>query len=144
MRVRDGIQVSPDLEIPRSELDYRATRAGGPGGQHVNKTSSRIELTWNVESSRAITEEQRSRLRDKLGGRMDAGGSIRIVASDSRSQSQNREEADRRLAELVRRALIVPKKRRKTRPTRSSVEARLRSKREASEKKRERRRQDFD
>jgi len=110
----------------------------------VNKTSSRIELTWNVESSRAITEEQRSRLRDKLGGRMDAGGSIRIVASDSRSQSQNREEADRRLAELVRRALIVPKKRRKTRPTRSSVEARLRSKREASEKKRERRRQDFD
>jgi len=140
----EDLEVSPQLVIPRSELDYRATRAGGPGGQHVNKSSTRIELTWNVETSRALTEEQRSRLRDKLGGRMDAEGSIRVVASDSRSQSQNRDQAERRLADMIRRALIVPKSRRKTRPTRASVEERLHSKRKASEKKRHRRNQEFD
>jgi len=133
-----------DLLIPRAELEFRATRAGGPGGQHVNKSSTRIELTWNVETSRAPSDAQRARLRDKLGGRMDSAGSVRVVASDSRSQSQNREEAERRLAELIRRALVVPKSRRKTRPTRASVEDRLRSKRKASDKKRERRRQEFD
>ena len=138
------MQVDPDLVIPRTELEFRATRAGGPGGQHVNKTSTRIELTWNVETSRVLTDEQRSRIRDKLGGRMDAGGAIRVVASDSRSQTQNRAEAERRLAELVRRALIVPRKRRKTRPTRAAVEQRLRGKKKKSEKKRDRRLQEFD
>ena len=140
----DGLEVQPDLVIPRSELEYRATRAGGPGGQHVNKSSTRIELTWNVEASRALTEDQRTRLRNRLGGRMDGSGTIRVVASDSRSQTQNREEAERRLTELIRRGLIVPKARRKTRPTRSSVEKRLQSKKQAADKKRERRRQDFD
>ena len=140
----DRLPISNELSIPRSELTYRATRAGGPGGQHVNKSSTRIELTWNVETSRALTDDQRNRLRDKLGGRMDVDGDIRVVASDSRSQTQNREEAERRLADLVRRALIVPKKRRKTRPSLSSVEKRLRTKRKTSEKKRDRRSQDFD
>jgi len=140
----DGLEVQPGLVIPQSELAFRATRAGGPGGQHVNKSSTRIELVWNVETSRTLTDEQRSRLRDKLGGRLDGSGSIRVVASDSRSQARNREQAERRLTELVRRALAVPKKRRKTRPTRSSVEHRLHSKRQAADKKRERRRQDFD
>jgi len=132
------------LEIPRSELTFRATRAGGPGGQHVNKTASRIELTWNVETSRALSEEQRSRLRDKLGGRLDSSGAIRVVASESRSQVRNRDDAEQRLIQLLRRALVVPKKRRPTRPSRASVKSRLESKRKLSDKKRERRTQDFD
>lgn len=138
------LEISPDLSIPRRELEFRATRAGGPGGQHVNKSSTRIELTWNVETSAAISDEQRTRLRDKLGGRMDADGFIRIVASDSRSQTRNRESAERRLADTIRRALVVPKTRRKTRPTRAAVEERLRTKKKLSHKKRERRTQDFD
>ena len=140
----DGLRIAPDLVLPRGELEYRATRAGGPGGQHVNKSSTRIEVTWNVETSPTLTEDQRRRLRDKLGGRMDGTGTVRVAASDSRSQAQNRQHAERRLAELVRRALVVPKVRRKTRPSRSSVEERLRSKKKTGEKKRERRRQDFD
>src|SRR4051812_26872017 len=114
----DELVVSGDLSIPRAELEVRATRAGGPGGQHVNKSSTRIELTWNIESSRVLTDEQRNRLRDKLGGRMDGSGSIRVVASESRSQARNREDAERRLAALLKRALVVPKARRKTRPSR--------------------------
>jgi ribosome-associated protein len=140
----DELVVSGDLSIPRSELEVRATRAGGPGGQHVNKSSTRIELTWNIESSRVLTDEQRNRLRDKLGGRMDGSGSIRVVASESRSQARNREDAERRLAALLKRALVVPKARRKTRPSRSAVEKRLRSKKKTSEKKRDRRLQELD
>lgn len=143
-RRTDALEVSSELAIPRSELDFRASRAGGPGGQHVNKSSTRIEVTWNVETSRALTDEQRERLRDKLGGRMDAEGFIRVVASESRSQTRNREDAERRLAETIRRALVVPKLRRKTRPTRGAVQKRLDTKKKLSEKKRERRAQDFD
>ena len=80
----------------------------------MNKTSSRVEIFWNVLGSRALTDEQRARLREKLASRLTTEGSIRVVASDMRSQSRNRELAEERLADLVRRALIVPKKRRAT------------------------------
>jgi ribosome-associated protein len=136
--------VNSELRIPREELAFRASRAGGPGGQHVNKTSTRIELVWSVRGSRALSEEQRSRLAVKLATRLDSEGILRIVASDSRSQTRNRDVAEDRLARLVRLALAVPKIRRKTRPTRGGVEKRLQSKRELSEKKRERRVNDFD
>jgi ribosome-associated protein len=136
--------VSPELRIPRDELSFRASRAGGPGGQHVNKSSTRIELIWNVRSSRVLAAAQRSRLTSKLATRLDSEGILRIVASDSRSQARNRDAAEDRLARLVRLALAVPKPRKKTRPTRGGVEGRLRSKRELSEKKRDRRVSDFD
>ena len=136
--------VSPELRIPRDELSFRASRAGGAGGQHVNKSSTRIELIWNVRSSRALAAAQRSRLTTKLATRLDSEGILRIVASDHRSQTRNRDAAEDRLARLVRQALAVPKPRKKTRPTRGGVEGRLRSKRELSEKKRERRVSDFD
>ena len=131
--------VSPELRIPREELSFRASRAGGPGGQHVNKTSTRIELVWSVRGSRALTEEQRSRLAVKLATRLDTEGILRIVASDSRSQTRNRDVAEDRLARLVRLALAVPKTRKKTRPTRGGVEKRLQSKHARSETKRARR-----
>jgi ribosome-associated protein len=130
--------VSPELRIPRDELSFRASRSGGPGGQHVNKTSTRIELIWNVRTSRALSEEQRSLLTAKLATRMDSEGEVRIVASDHRSQTRNRDAAEDRLSRLVRAALAVPKARRKTRPTRSGVEKRLQSKHAHSKIKRAR------
>ena len=136
---RNLLAVNESLSIPRTELDVRVSRSSGAGGQHVNKTSSRVEIFWNIVGSRAISEEQRARLREKLASRLTTEGSIRVVASDMRSQSRNRELAEERLAEMVRRALIVPRKRKATRPTRAAKEARLDSKKRHSTKKRDRR-----
>ena len=120
-----GWRITPEVSIPWDELEFRATRAGGPGGQHVNTSSTRIELHWNVVASKVLNSAQRARLRDKLATRLSAGGSLRVVAASRRSQWQNREEALERLRELVARALVVPKRRVKTKPTRASKEARL-------------------
>ena len=136
----DGIVVSPTLTIPASEITFRATRAGGPGGQHVNTSSTRIELLWDVTRSTVIGEDVRARLLEKLASRIDASGMVRVVASDRRSQSQNREAAAERLAKLVRQALVVPRKRRPTRPTAASKEQRLAEKKRRGERKRDRRR----
>jgi ribosome-associated protein len=125
-------------------LTVRATRSGGPGGQHVNTSSTRIEVVWNIDSSSALDDVQRARVRERLGARVDAAGNVRVVASDSRSQRRNREEAEARLAALIRRALAVPKQRRATRPTASSVPARLYEKRRRSRAKAERRRRPHD
>jgi ribosome-associated protein len=136
--------VDDSLSIPRSELDVRVSRASGAGGQHVNKTSSRVEIFWNIPGSRALGDEQRVRLLDKLSSKLTTEGSIRVVASDMRSQSRNRDLAEERLVETVRRALIVPRKRKPTRPTRAAKEARLDSKKRHSDKKRKRQDQPFD
>jgi ribosome-associated protein len=136
---RNLLAVNESLSIPRTELDVRVSRSSGAGGQHVNKTSSRVEIFWNVVGSRAVSEEQRARLREKLASRLTTEGSIRVVASDMRSQSHNRELAEERLADLVRRALVIPRKRRATKPTRAAKEARLDSKKRHSTKKRDRR-----
>ncbi len=139
----DRLVVNERVAIPRSELVYRASRSGGPGGQHVNTSSTRIELLWDFARSRALDDESRSRIAEKLAGRLDAEGKLRVVASDRRSQQQNREAADDRLAELIRRALVVPKARKKTKPSRAAKEKRLEEKRHRAERKR-RRRPDFD
>lgn len=134
-----ALVVAADLIIPRHELTFRASRAGGPGGQHVNTSSTRVEVLWNVAASRMITADQRLRLQDKLASRIDADGNVRVVGSAFRSQARNRDDAERRLAALVRRALVVPKARKRTRPSRTAVEKRLREKKRSSERKRERR-----
>ncbi len=131
-----ALRVTDQLSIPRDELTVRASRAGGAGGQHVNTLSTRIEVVWGVASSRALDEAQRSRLLAKLASRLDADGRVRVVSSARRSQRQNLEAAEDRLAELVRRALAVPKRRVATRPTRGSVERRLDEKRRRAERKR--------
>ncbi|GLC27888.1 alternative ribosome rescue aminoacyl-tRNA hydrolase ArfB [Roseisolibacter agri] len=136
----DVLIVSPALAIPRAELDAKATRAGGPGGQHVNTSSTRIELRWNVRTSRAPSDAQRERLLERLASRLDADGNIRVVASEHRSQRQNRDAAEGRLANLVRAALVVPKVRRATKPSRAAKAKRLDEKKKHSDKKRERRR----
>lgn len=133
------LNVTPALSIPRAELQYRATRSGGPGGQHVNTSSTRIELLWDLEGSNAVTDDQRALIRRKLAARLDADGMVRVVASDQRSQLQNRQSADERLASLVRHALVVPKKRKATKPTKASKERRLSEKKKNSDRKRNRR-----
>lgn len=135
----DPLIINPAVAIPRTELGVRASRAGGPGGQHVNTSSTRVELTWNVRQSAALSDVQRARLLQALTSRLDGEGAIRVVASDTRSQRQNRDLAEQRLAELVRRALVVPRKRKATKPTRASVERRLDGKKRSGTKKRERR-----
>ena len=139
-----GVTIRESLTIPDSELDAKATRSSGAGGQHVNKTSSRIELTWNIRDSRVLTDEQRSMLMERLASRISTDGAIRIVASEMRSQKQNRERAEIRLAETVTRALTPRKKRKPTRRPRSADEARLASKKLQSKKKRDRRRDTAD
>lgn len=139
-----ALVVDRSLSIPAFELTFRATRAGGPGGQHVNASSTRVEVLWNIERSGVLSEPQRALLREKLRARLDARGNLRVVASAHRSQTRNRADAEERLAALVRRALMVPKTRKKTRPGRAAVQSRLDSKRIKSEKKRQRRDRDFD
>ena len=137
---KDGVlDVAEGVAIPRWELEYRATRAGGAGGQHVNTSSTRIELLWNVARSTALDDERRARVAARLATRIDGEGWLRVVSSARRSQQQNREAAEARLVELVRGALVVQKRRRPTKPTRASKEERIREKRKRSETKRMRR-----
>jgi len=141
---REALVVTSSLTIPRAELLFRASRAGGAGGQHVNTSSTRIELLWDLTRSASVTDDQRERLLSKLAARLDAEGFVRVVASARRSQQQNREEAEQRLAQLVRQALVVPKTRRKTKPGRAAKEKRLSEKRRHAERKQNRRQRDFD
>ncbi len=133
------LEVNPDLSIPLSELEYRATRSGGPGGQHVNTSATRIEVVWDVAASQALSDEQRARLLARLSSRLDSEGKLRLVASDRRSQLQNRESATERLRDIVARALVVPKKRRKSAVPRAEKKRRLEAKRRRAEIKARRR-----
>ena len=136
---QSGLRINGSVVIPLSELVVRATKSGGPGGQHVNTSSTRVEVVWNVRTSSALTGAQRFRALTMLATRIDGEGNLRVVASDTRSQRQNRSLAEERLAEVVRRSLVVPKVRRRTKPTRSSVENRLTEKKRQAGKKRDRR-----
>jgi ribosome-associated protein len=128
------------LAIPLSELSFRASRSGGPGGQHVNTSSTRVELWWDLVRSPSLTEEQRAHLRARLRSRLTEDGLLRIVASSTRSQAQNKAEAIRRFQEVLAQAIVVPRRRRPTKPSRAVKERRLARKRKQSERKRERRR----
>lgn len=136
MAGRDLIEINGSVGIPATELVYRASRASGPGGQHVNTSATRIELTWNIAASPSIDEDQRSRLLEKLRNRIDSEGVLRLTAAGSRSQARNKQEVTERFRSLVRDALRVPKPRRRTRPRRAAKEARLLAKRRRSEIKR--------
>lgn len=140
----DLVIVTARVHVPRSELEFRASRAGGPGGQHVNTSSSRVELRWNIPASSALTTEERGRVVRKLGRRVDSSGIFRIVSDGRRSQLQNREAAVVRFQELVAAALAVPKARKPTRPTKASKERRLTAKRHRTLQKARRRRPNDD
>lgn len=110
-------------------MSFRATRAGGPGGQHVNTSSTRVELWWNLEESTAPSNAQRALLRERLTTRLDGEGWLRLVEAGSRSQLRNREAAEARFLELLTRALKPKKKRKPTRVPRSEKAKRLEGKR---------------
>ncbi len=127
------LRVGRELSIPLAEIVLRTSRSSGPGGQHANVTASRVEASFDVGASTALSESQRERLLARAGPRVTA------VAQDARSQTRNRELALARLAERLERALVVPRKRRATRPTAASRERRLQAKRRDATRKRERR-----
>ncbi len=127
------LRINDRLTIPLSEIVVRASRSSGPGGQHANVTASRVEASFDVLASPSLTDTQRRRLLARAGPRIVA------VAQDERSQARNRELALARLAERMAKALVVPKRRRATKPTVASRERRLQAKRRATQRKRERR-----
>ena len=132
------------FSIPDSELEFKASRSGGPGGQHVNQSSTKVEVRWNVKASSSLTDDQRELLLEKLASRIDTKGYIRVTAEERRSQLQNREAAIERLNTLVREGLKKPKPRKKTKPSKAAKEKRLEQKRRRSAQKKQRKRIDGD
>jgi ribosome-associated protein len=123
------IYVTDELSIPESDLEFVASRSGGPGGQNVNKVSSRITLRFDLEKTTALNPEQRDRIRAKLSSRISKEGVLQVSSQRTRSQDLNREDTVARFAELLRDALREEKKRVKTKATRASREERLQKKR---------------
>jgi len=136
------LEIGGGLVIPAAELRESASRSSGPGGQHVNKTSTRVTLRWNVLRSETLSERTRARLVERLGARLTRGGDIVVHVGDERSRERNRRVARERLAEWLADALRVPRVRVETRPSRGAREQRLRAKRVRSDVKRSRRRVD--
>jgi len=119
------LEITPSLFIDDSEIEERFVRASGPGGQNVNKVSTAVQLRFDVGRSRTLSDETRARLRAIAGSRMTDEDVLLIDARAHRTQGQNREEARARLAEFIRRALIRPKRRQKTRPGAAAKQRRL-------------------
>jgi ribosome-associated protein len=134
----DGLRVAEGVEIPLGDIELRASRSSGPGGQHANVTASRVEAVFDVEASSALTDAQRQRLLQRLGPKVTA------VSQDARGQARNRELALERLTAKLAEGLREPKRRRPTRPSRAAKERRLEQKRRAGERKRTRRRPDIE
>jgi len=134
----EDLRIRADLVIPADELLETASRSGGPGGQHVNKTSTRVTLRWNARASPALTAAQRRRLLERLGPRVTRAGNLIVHCGASRSRAKNREVARDRLAAVVRDALRSTRKRVPTRPGKGAREQRLRDKKHKSATKRQR------
>jgi ribosome-associated protein len=139
-----SLEVAPGVMIPDSELSFAFVRSSGPGGQNVNKVSSAVQLRFDLAGSTALAEPVKNRLRSLAGHRLTDEGAILIIARNQRSQEHNRREALERLAGLVQRALVVPKTRRPTRPTRASKQRRLEGKSRQQQTKQGRKRVRWD
>jgi ribosome-associated protein len=145
LRVPDDLIINNGVTIPAAELEYTASRSSGPGGQHVNTADTRIQLRWNVAGTRALTDAQRARVLRALDRRLTSAGELLLASDAHRSQRRNREEVRRRLAQLVREALVPPTPRKRTRPSRAAQQRRLEQKRQRAALKKDRaRRHDRD
>lgn len=133
------LAIDDRVTIPRADLSWRAVRASGPGGQNVNKVASKVELRFDLEGTAALSPAVKARLRVAHARRLDADGKLLLSVQETRDQGQNLARALERLAEMIRRSLVAPKKRRATKPTRGSKERRLSDKRIVSLKKQARR-----
>jgi ribosome-associated protein len=134
----DILQIDHKLSIPLAELAFRFSRSSGPGGQHVQKSSTRVELLFDVANSSSLSDEQRERLLKRLGGYIDSAGVLHLTSQSERSQWRNREEVLARFQALIREALVRRKVRKATRPSAASRQRRLQEKRHRSEAKRRR------
>jgi ribosome-associated protein len=119
------LHIAPGVEITDDELSVSFVRASGPGGQNVNKVATAAQLRFDLAHSRALTDAVKARLRTLSGRRLTADGEILIVARNHRTQEHNRRDAEERLADLIRRALVAPRPRRATKPPRAAHERRL-------------------
>ena len=146
-RVRDLVlpsSLGPSLTISSRELEWAAVRSSGPGGQNVNKVSTKVELRFDFEASEALSAAAKTRLRALAQHRLDSEGRILITSQVTRNQPQNLDDARTRLAELIAKSLIVPKKRRPTKPSRAAKRARVNDKRVHAKKKQSRARKTND
>jgi len=134
-----AVRVNRDLTIPDDEIKLRFSTSGGPGGQHANRSATRVELVWNVDRSRVLSEHRRRQIRGRLRARIDSSGELRLASDEHRSQLRNRNEVERRLAALVADALEPRPRRVPTAPSRAARTRRLDAKRRRSETKRRRR-----
>jgi ribosome-associated protein len=137
--IPDALTINAHVRIPYSELSFETTRSSGAGGQHVNKNETAVALLFDLANSPSLNDAERARAQAKLANRLNNAGVLRIESQDSRSQLKNREEVTRRFAQLLRDALLVPKRRIKTKPTRASIERRLDAKKRRGAAKRGRR-----
>lgn len=135
------ITLNDKISIPVSELEIRFSRSGGPGGQHVNKTSTQAELSFDLLNSPSIPQDDRDWLVEKLMHRLDSAGRLRLTSQDTRSQRQNKAIVLERFQEVLRHALRRPKKRKPTKPSKAAVERRIEGKKKRSETKSQRRAQ---
>ncbi len=124
-----------DRDIILSELKFKAIRSGGPGGQHANKVSSKVEVTFDIIGSQGVTKREKNRLYLKLKSKLSKNGLLVLQCDESRSQHTNKSIVIKRLLALLETSLIIPKKRRPSKPTKSSIEKRLKSKKKAALKK---------
>jgi ribosome-associated protein len=131
-----SLEVRGGLRVPLSEVKVRFSRSSGPGGQNVNKTSTRVELRFNVLRSAALSDAEKERITSTLAARIDGAGWLRIVEQRSRSQTRNRELALQKLRDLLRSGLRKPRSRVPTRPSRAAQEKRIQAKKRKSETKR--------
>jgi ribosome-associated protein len=129
----ESIRVTRSVVLPLSEVEYRTSRSSGPGGQHAQKTESRVEAVFDVEESRALTDVQKRRVVARVGP------VLRAIAQDERSQLRNKELATQRLVAQLREALKVPRQRHATKPSKAAVERRIEKKKQRSQTKRLRR-----
>ena len=129
------IPIIQGVAIPEDEITFTASRSGGPGGQNVNKVSSKVTLAFNIHNSRALSDEQKLRIANKLSSRVNKEGFLQVVSQRTRSQEINRADTIERFAELLRRALTPQRPRIKTRVSRAAKEDRLQEKKQRSAKK---------
>lgn len=134
------LTVNDRVTIPEDEMRFSFARSGGPGGQNVNKVETKVEVRWRPADSRALSDADREWLLGRLAGRLTNDGDLLVVSTRTRTRERNREDALRKLAEMVRAALVRPRRRRKTRRTRASIERRLGEKKRRGQVKRDRRR----
>ena len=144
MSTNGDICVQNGVRIPSSELVIKACRASGAGGQHVNKTSTKVQITWHLLSSFALDDEQKQRLTERLRNRINKAGFITCSVDETRSQSKNIELAKERLAEMIKKALFVPKIRKATKPSKGSKERRLKAKKQRGQIKAQRKQKHWD